>query len=222
MRQRFGIPLAYAMAALTALAPLGGALAASEPGRGTITPQRQYQPARTIYKSITIPAGTRVPVRVASSYDSKTGNGRRWSGTVTRSIVAGGRRMIPAGSRVYGVVSAVPAKRGNRASVRLRATSVVVGGKTYPLRGVSGAMIASSPRTRNLGGIAAGTVGGAIVGRAVGGSGKGAVVGGLIGAGATTAAVAASKGYQAKLPAGTVMTVRMSKPTVMKVAVRRA
>jgi hypothetical protein len=222
MRHRFGTSaLAIVVAALTAVAPIGEAFAAysaREPGRGTITPERQYRPGPfTLMKTITVPAGTSVPVRVAGSYTSKTANGQRWHGTVTRSIYISGRNVVPAGSRIDGVVAAQPPHRGIRATIRLRATGVTARGRHYALSGVSGSIVARSPRARNLGGIAAGTVGGAIIGRAVGGSGKGAVVGGLIGAGATTAAVAASKGYQAKLPAGTVMTVHTTRAAKIKV-----
>lgn len=220
MRHRFGTSaLAIAVAALTAVAPIGEAFAAytaREPGRGTITPERQYKPG-LFTRTITVPAGTSVPVRVAGSYTSKTANGQRWHGTVTRSIHVSGRNVIPAGSRIDGVVAAQPPHRGIRATIRLRATGVTARGRHYALSGVSGSIVARSPRARNLGGIAAGTVGGAIIGRAVAGSGKGAVVGGLVGGGAATAAVAASKGYQAKLPAGTVMTVRTTRAAKIKV-----
>lgn len=181
---------------------------------GNLTPQHRFHPAprHRTPATLLVPAGTALPVRVGGSFDSgRTPNGSAWHGTVTRSVSVHGRRVIPAGSIVSGRVITRPAHRGNRAMVRLRVTGVRVGGRHYAASGLSPAVIAGSPRTRNLGGVAAGTAAGAILGHAVGHSTKATVVGGLIGAGTSSAVVYASHGYQAKLPAGTVLVMHTTR-----------
>jgi hypothetical protein len=196
---------------------------------GDLTPQKEYQPepvrrtptrsvtrprARTTsrstsaYRGITIPAGTPVAVTVNSALSSKTAQvGQSWSGTVAEAVYHNGREVIPAGSHVSGVVAvAQPAERGDRAKLQLSLRSISVNGRSYNVRGASEAVVAGSPRVRNIGAIAGGTAAGALIGRAVAKSTKGTLIGAAVGGGAATAAVAASKGYQATIPAGKQMS----------------
>jgi hypothetical protein len=196
---------------------------------GTVTPApqaraRSYAPARsraTTYRrarsspvpsggvSRLVPSGTPIRVRPTATVSSKTASvGEAWSGVVTSSVVVDGRTVIPAGAAVTGTVSeAVPAERGGRARLQLAMSSVSFDGHHYRVSGHSEEIVAGSTRTRNIGGIAAGTAAGALIGRAVGGSGKGALVGGLIGAAGSGAAVAASKGYQARVESDETVTI---------------
>lgn len=148
-----------------------------------------------------VPRGTPIHLRVAEKVSTEySARGSHWSGVVTRAVIVGRRVVIPAGARAGGYVSeSVPARRGGHARLQLALTSVSFDGRSHAVHGTSQEIVAGSPRARNLGGIAAGTVGGALLGRAIGGSGKGALVGGLIGGGAATAVVANSKGWQARI-----------------------
>jgi len=194
----------------------------------TLRPTQRYvtpAPPRTEYVTL-LPAGTRVPIRVETELSSKYAHaGTPWRGAVTRSVNVHGHPAIRGGSSVAGVVAlARPARRGSRAALQLRVTSMTVDGRRYRVSGRSTEVIAGSTRARNIGAIAGGTVGGALIGRAVGGSGKGAVVGGVLGGAAAGGAVAASKGYQADIHAGSVMTFVMRALRVPKrepVATRR-
>jgi hypothetical protein len=194
-------------------------VAVQEPSAGNITPQQQYQPApvhrtpvrrasrapaRRVNRGITIPAGEAVRVAVNQALSSKTAAvGQSWSGTVVEPVFAGGRLLIPAGSRVSGtVVVADPAQRGDRARLQLAMSSITANGRTYRVRGSSEAIVAGSPRTRNLASIAGATAAGALIGKAVGGTKKSTIIGAAVGAGAATAVVAKSQGYQATIPAG--------------------
>ena len=185
---------------------------------GNLTPQTQYRPPaprRAVTKihsavrdaGIRIPAGTPVVVAVNTSLSTKTaGVGDSWSGTVTEPVFAGGREVIPAGSYVRGVVLvAQPAQRGDRATLQLAMRSISIGGRSYPVRGSSEAVVAGSPRVRNVGAIAGGAAAGALLGKAIGHSAKSTVIGAVLGGGAATAAVVASHGYQATIPAGRTM-----------------
>ena len=198
------------------------ALGAQEQPIGTLTPQIQYQPeparqaprvrarstSRAVVRGITIPVGTPIAVTVNSELSSKTAQvGDAWSGTVIEPVYHNGREVIPAGSHVSGVVSvARAAERGDRATLQLAMRSISVEGRQYTVRGSSEAVVAPSPRARNVGAIAGGTLAGALIGKAVGKSTKSTVIGAVVGGGAATAAVAASKGYQATIAAGKAMT----------------
>ena len=187
-----------------------------EQPNGNLTPQTPYQPAKPAVRRTTrvasvsgirIPAGTPVAVTLNAALSTKTASvGDSWSGTVAEPVYRNGREVIPAGSHVQGVVAvARPAERGDRATLQLALRSITVEGRRYTVQGSSAAVVAGSPRTRNVGAIAGGTAAGALIGQAVGHSTKGTLIGALVGGGAATAAVATSKGYQASVAAGQEM-----------------
>lgn len=165
-----------------------------------------------------VPAGTTVNVRLGTTITSETaGVGDGWDGVVTRSVVIDGETPIPAGSTVHGVVTgARAAERGNRAMLDLGVRSITANGKTYRVRAGADAVIAGSPRKRNVGAIAGGAAAGALIGKAVGGDGKDAAIGGIIGGATATGVVAASKGYQVVLKSGTVMRFTLDEQIAMK------
>lgn len=158
--------------------------------------------------SLTLPSGTSIDVTLNTSLTSKTaGVGDSWTGSIRNTSVVDGRNVIPAGSSVSGTVTSVKAaKRGDRAMLDLGLTSVMVGDRSYQVRGSMESIIAGSTRARNLGAIGAATAAGAIIGHAVSGSGKGTIIGAVVGGGAATGVVAASDGYQVVLKPGTALT----------------
>lgn len=202
-----------------------------EQAQGSLTPQQKYQQANqaaprvrspratsSAGPTVSVPSGTPVAVSVGAAISSETANvGDGWSGTVENPVMVDGRTVIPAGSAVQGIVSAAtPARKGDRAMIDLGLSSVVINGRSYALHGGTEAIIAGSPRARNLGAIAGGAAAGAIIGHAIGGSGKGTLIGGLLGGAAAGTAVAKSKGYQVELKPGT----RLTFTTTQSVAVR--
>jgi hypothetical protein len=203
---------------------------AQERGTGNITPQEPYRPApqaparRTTRaparsSGISIPAGSSVHVVMEEALSSKTAQvGQSWSGVVADPVYSSsGRILVPSGSRVSGtVVAADPAQRGDRARLQLAMSSINVNGRSYRVRGSSEAIVAGSPRTRNVAAIAGATAAGALIGKAVGGSTKSTVIGAAVGGGAATAAVAASKGYQATIPAGKELVFTTSNAVTLR------
>jgi hypothetical protein len=181
--------------------------------RATSTPSTPSQP-----RGVTVPAGTGVKVQVATRISTETAQeGDTWTGTVQEPVIIGDRVAIPAGSTVTGVVTtAIPAKKGDRATLGLAVRSVEVEGKTHALSASTESIVAGSTRARNLGAIAGGAAAGALLGKAIGGSSKGAVVGGILGGAAAGGAVAASKGYQVTLKEGTELTFNVNDAVVMR------
>lgn len=165
-----------------------------------------------------LPSGTIIDVALGTELSSKTaGVGSSWSGTVRNALVVDGRTVVPAGSSIAGTVTSVtPAHKGDRAMLDLGLTSMTVGAHSYQVHGGMESVVAGSTRARNLGAIGAAAVVGAIVGHQVGHSGKGTVIGGLVGAGAATAVVAGTDGYQVELKAGTPLTFTTSQSVAVR------
>jgi hypothetical protein len=165
-----------------------------------------------------VPAGTTFKVRLLRTLSSESaGPGDRWDGEVTSNIVVGDRVVIPAGSRVEGKIDeARPARRGSRAMLHLRVTSISANGKTTPLDADATPVVARSPRTRNLGAIAGGAAAGALLGKMIGGDGGDAAKGAIVGGGVATGIVATSKGYQVVLGKGAVLNFRTEESVAMR------
>jgi hypothetical protein len=138
---------------------------------------------------------------------------------VNRDVSVDGRTAIPAGTRVLGSVTMV--ERGGKLKERARLgvrfhTLVLADGTELPLRTETIVREGDSPTgesSRKIGGAA---IGGAILGGIIGGK-KGAIVGGATGAAGGTAAVMAGGRNAATLPAGTIVTVRLSAPLNVEV-----
>jgi hypothetical protein len=162
---------------------------------------------------VTVPSGTSLEVALGTSLSSENaGVGDAWTGSVLN-----GRDGIPAGSTVSGTVSAVKsAKKGDRAMLDLALSSITVGNRSYRVHGSTEAIIAGSPRARNLGAIGAATAAGAVVGHAIGGSGKGTLIGAIVGGGAATGVVSQTKGWQVVLKTGTPLTFTTSEAVAVR------
>jgi hypothetical protein len=128
-----------------------------------------------------------------------------------------GQTLAPAGSVVSGTVTGVkPARKGDRAMLDLGLTSFTVGDRNYRVHGITEAVIAGSPRARNLGAIGAATAVGAVVGHAIGGTGKGTIIGAVVGGGAATGAVSQTRGWQVVLKQGTPITFTTSEAVAVR------
>jgi outer membrane biosynthesis protein TonB len=183
------------------------------------TPEAAPAPAPK-FVEVTIPASAVIGLQVDRSLSSETANVEdKIEARVTRDVMAGGQRAIPAGSRMLG--SVVLVERGGkikepaRLGVRFH-TLVLADGTEMPLRTEAIYRDGESPgneSSRKIGGAA---VGGAILGAILGG-GKGAMIGGATGAAGGTAAVMAGGRNAATLPSGTIVTARVAGPVTIQV-----
>lgn len=166
--------------------------------------------------AVEVPAGTELDVRLQNSLNSETTLVEdRFEATTLADLSMEGRAVIPAGSVMRGVVTAVePATRTNRTSrMTVSFDQVTVNGRAYPIRGtVTQALEAGGVRDEAVRtGVGAGI--GGIIGGILGGT-KGAVAGVLIGGGGT---IAATEGKQIELPQGSVLRVRIDSPVQVQV-----
>jgi hypothetical protein len=182
--------------------------AAPAPSPAPAPPPNRTQTAASTNE---VPAGTELDVRLQSALNSGTAQVEdRFEATTLVDLIINGRLLVPAGSVMRGVVTAVEAgTRTNRTSrMTVSFDQITVNGRAYPMRGtVTDAIKGEGIRgeaTRAGAGAAVGGILGAILGGA-----KGAVLGVLIGGGGT---IAATEGKEVELPQGAVLRVRVDSP----------
>ena len=214
------------MAPLIRTVLLFGALATAACGattrdRGPVTPAPAPPPTSTVSDPVSsgpvqvntsqpgmIPVGQEMDVRLQTPLSSETATvEQRFEATTVVDMMQNGRVLVPAGSTVRGIVSAVkqPGRVDRVGSLTLSFDQMVVNGREYPIRGMATQIYESGGIREEAGTAGAGAGVGAVVGGLLGGV-KGAVIGAVIGAGG---AVAATEGKDVHLPAGSMIRIRL-------------
>ena len=166
----------------------------------------------------TIPAGTRLTVRLGSQINSGTARaGNKFYANLSRDLVVNGKTIAKEGAPVRGKVTY--AKSSGRlhapGELTLRLTSVEVGGKMVPLSS-SGYHVKGKSHTKsNATKIGGGAAAGAILGGVFGG-GKGALIGAAAGGAAGTGLAAATGKEEAVVHAETAVTFTTTAATIIK------
>jgi len=158
-----------------------------------------------------VPVGQEIDVRLQTPLDSGTAEVEdRFDTTTIVDVVQNGRVLIPAGSTVRGIVRQVDrATRTDRTGeLRLSFDEIVIRGETHPIRANATQAFESEGLRGEAGRIGAGAGVGAIIGGILGGV-RGALAGILVGAGGT---IVATEGKDVKLPAGTILRIRLDEP----------
>jgi hypothetical protein len=166
----------------------------------------------------TIPAGTRLTVRIGSQINSATARaGNKFDANLSRDLVVNGKTIAKEGVPVTGKVTY--AKSSGRlhapGELTLRLTSVEVGGKMVRLSS-SGYHVKGKSHTKsNATKIGGGAAVGAILGGVFGG-GKGALIGTAAGGAAGTGLAAATGKEEAVVHAETAVTFTTTAATTLK------
>lgn len=158
-----------------------------------------------------IPSGTELDVRLQTALSSDTAQVEdRFEATTVVDLRENGRVIIPAGSRVRGVVTAVreAGRVDRKGSLSLSFDQITVNGRNYPIRGTVTEALESGGYREDAEKIGAGAAVGGIIGGILGGV-KGAIAGVLIGGGGV---VAATEGENVELTPGTVLRMRLDQP----------
>ena len=188
-------------------------------------PRRQPTPAEATERPrppapLSLAAGTSFGAAVSDTITSRTATaGEVFTATVGADVSdAGGRVVIPAGSRITGVVVEVrPAPNPNETgTMRLAVSSVNVRGTDYPIDAMIDS-VATERQGRGVTGgdaakVGAGAAAGAIVGRVIGKDTKGAVIGGVVGAAVGAGVAAGTKDADIVVPAGSRIVIRLTAP----------
>ena len=183
-------------------------------------PEAPPAPAKPKFVEVVVPASSVVGLNVVTSLTSETARVEdRIEARVTRDVLADGRVAIPAGTRVIGDVTLV--ERGGKMKDKARLgvrfhTLVLADGNQIPFRTDAIFREGASPGNESARKIGGAAIGGVILGAIIGGA-KGAAIGGATGAAGGSAVVMAGDRNAATLPAGTVVTVRLTSPVSIDV-----
>ena len=174
-----------------------------------------------VWREVTIPAGTSLPVVLDTGVGSETSRVEEpVTAHLSRSITVGGATVLPEGSRVSGVVTAATraAKVKGRAHVAVRFDSVTPRGddQRYDIRTAAVGRTAPATKKEDAMKIGAPAAGGAIIGAIAGGK-KGAAIGTAIGGGAGTGVVLATRGKEVSLPKGAALTLKLAEPVTIRI-----
>lgn len=171
-------------------------------------------------KRVTVPAGTRILVRMVDSVDSsKQKAGYRFSATLEANLQANDVTVARKGATLYGVLAQASSsgKFKGSSELILELTDIVINGTRYPL-------LTSSYEIKGKGeggNTAKKVVGGAGLGALIGGiagGGKGAAIGAVAGAATGTVVASTKKGEQVSVPSETLLEFRLEQPTSLPIA----
>ena len=166
----------------------------------------------------TVPAGTRLTVRIDSQVTSKTAKvGDRFNGNLARPLVVDGKTVAVAGAPAHGRVTYVkPSGRLHApGELTLRLTSVEANGKMVPVSTSAFHAKGKSHTKSNAIKIGGGTAAGAVLGGMFGGP-KGALIGAAAGGAAGTGLAAATGKEEAVVHAETAMTFVTTKNATLQ------
>jgi hypothetical protein len=170
-------------------------------------------------QKVTVPAGSRILVRMADSIDSsKQKAGFRFTASLETNLQADDVVVARRGTPVYGLLATASSSGRMKGSseLELELTEIVINGTSYPLLTntyeVEGKGEGGNTAKKVIGGAGLG----ALIGGLAGG-GKGAGIGVLAGAGAGTAVAATKKGQQISIPSESLIEFRLAQPVALPV-----
>jgi hypothetical protein len=196
---------------------VAGAQASRSPSSGSALAESKPE-----FKDVTIPSGTTMAVKLASSVASDTSKVEdAVRGTLAKALVVGGKTVVPAGSEVGGTVleASQSGRVKGRASLAIRFDRLRVGSELHTIRTAQIAREAEPTKGDDAEKVGIGAGAGALVGAIAGGK-KGALIGTAVGAGAGTGVVLATRGEEVRLSAGTTVTTTLQQPVTILVAVQ--
>jgi hypothetical protein len=176
-------------------------------------------PAPPAFKTVTIPSGTTIPIRITQTLDSATTQqGQSFSGTVATDVVADGLVAIRQGTGVTGRVSAVQEAAHYKGSslltvelvsINRHGDSLAVTTQPYSVEGKG--------RGKNTAAkVGGGAAIGAIIG-AIAGGGKGAAIGSAAGAGVGAGANTITRGEQVQIPSESLVNFQLTNTVAVRV-----
>jgi hypothetical protein len=174
------------------------------------------------FREVTIPAGTTLHVKLADTVASNTSKVEdAVRGELTQAIDVDGQTAVPVGARVHGtVLQAVQSGRvKGRASLAIGFDRLTVDDQSHDIRTARISHVAAATKGKDAKKVGIGAAAGAVVGAIAGGK-KGAAVGGAVGAGGGAGYVAATRGDEVVLAAGTTVTTKLQEPLTVQVPIR--
>ena len=171
-------------------------------------------PPQPVAKTVTIPAGTIVPVRITEDLSSKTAQpNQAFHGTLAGDLIADGMVAVPHGANVVGrVVDAKDAAHfKGSAMLSIELTQINTKNRQIPVVTEAfekeGAGRGKNTAVKTGGGAALGAIIGALAG-----GGKGAAIGAVAGGGAGAGVNAVTRGQQVEIQPETLVNFKLQSP----------
>jgi hypothetical protein len=162
-------------------------------------------------RMVTVPAGTRILVRMNEGVDSNRSRaGSIFTASLQTNLMVGSDVVARAGTRVHGRIARASGagRAAGRSELQLELTDIIINGTPFPILtgdySVQGSNALGSTARRTALGAGLGTAIGAIGGNA----GRGAAIGAI---GGGTASVV-TRGEQIHIPAETILEFRLQQP----------
>jgi len=162
-------------------------------------------------RMVTVPAGTRILVRMTDSVDSSRNRvGSIFTAVLQTNLQVGNQVVARAGTPVHGRLaeSRSAGRVAGRSELQLELTDIIINGTAFPLLTgeytVQGSNAAGGTARRGIGGAGLGAAIGAIGGNA----GRGAAIGAVAGGGSALI----SRGEQVRIPSETLLEFRLQQP----------
>jgi hypothetical protein len=191
-------------------------LSASLPAQQPNSTGSQAASTNSDQPTVTIPAGTRMMVKMIDPVDSKKNNENdRFRGSLETNLSVNSQVVAPKGTTVFGrLITAQAASSGQAAQLELDLTDIVIDGQTYSLttssKQVEGESAGGGETGRGAGkGAAIGTVTGGLSG-AVRGAGVGAIAGSIVGG--------STSGPEVNVSAGALVEFTLKHPVSLPAA----
>lgn len=194
--------------------------AAADPG-SEAAPVKKAAAKLPVYREITLPAGTTLPLELKSAVASDTSSVEdAVRATLRRAVSVEGTQVLPAGAEVMGVVTAAEraGRVKGRARIAFRFTSVRHDDERYDIRTEPIAHLAEATKGQDAAKIAGGAAAGAVIGGLIGG-GSGAAKGAAIGGAGGTGVVLATRGKEVRLGAGASVSTKLTAPLTVRVKI---
>jgi hypothetical protein len=198
-------------------APAQDTAVATPPPAPAPVPPPPPAPPRPVAKTVILPEGTVVPVRMTDSLDSaKAQPNESFRGTLAGDLIADGMIALPQGTTVIGrIVDAKDAAHfKGSALLSIELTAVDVHGRSIPLvtdtYTKEGAGRGKNTLAKSGGGAALGAIIGALAG-----GGKGAAIGAVAGGGAGAGVNAVTRGQQVQIPTETLVNFHLQSPVTV-------
>lgn len=183
------------------------------------TPPSPPQPQVPVIHTITMSAGTTIPVRITQTLDSaSTQTGDKFTGEIASDIIEDGMVVLPQGTQVTGHVDAAQDAKHYKGSSLLTISLTAINHKGEHISCATESYTKQGEgRGKNTaekvgGGAAVGAILGGIIGHGAGAA-IGAAAGGAAGAGANTV----TRGQQVQIESETVVRFRLSDPILVHV-----
>jgi len=171
-------------------------------------------------QKITVPAGTRILIRMIDSIDTKKQKtGDRFRASLETNLQTEDVVVAPRGSMVQGRLAQASSagKMSGSSQLTLELTDIVINGTAYPLLTSTYEIKGKGEGKKTAGKVVGGAGLGALIGGIAGG-GKGAGIGALVGAVGGTAIAASKKGEQLQIPSESLLEFRIEQPVRLPVA----